>query len=126
MTAKLFCTICLPALVCVLLVSSCNSNSKKEPGKENTSKEPRDVSRAGDLYVDLEKLLLSRDTKLASEVHVKYDHYFKKSKDYVGFYIAPIFDSIIKSTRFDTTNTIVVFECNDGYKPIMDHLKNIR
>jgi cytochrome c2 len=73
-----------------------------------------------ELYIDLEKVLGQWDHTHEQEVHVAYDHYFKSPKRYKGFLINPIIDSIVRVHKFDTTNIIAVFECSDGYKPMMD------
>jgi cytochrome c2 len=77
-------------------------------------------SKKIEYYIDLEKILGKRNGTNALTVQVKYDHFFRTHKKYKGYYINPILDSVIKSVDFDTSNAIVVFECADGYKPVMD------
>jgi hypothetical protein len=92
---------------------SCNEG----PGKDSKDQAITNVkSNNAEINFELQPLLKQRASKT---VKVLYDDYFKSSKEYVGYEILPIIDSIIKSKSFDTTNSTIIFECTDGYKPTM-------
>lgn len=72
------------------------------------------TSKNKEIHIELNQLLKQRRSKT---VQVLYDEVFNCSKQYLGYELLPIIDSIIKSGSFDTTNAIISFECHDGYKP---------
>lgn len=74
----------------------------------------------GEVTIDLEKLLRGPNAFQHQDVAVKYDHYFKRKKNYRGYFIGEILNAVIKQNSFDTTNALVIFECRDGYMPVMD------
>ena len=53
-------------------------------------------------------------------VEVSYDAFFKTKKRFKGYALASFFDSIVAVNGFDTAGALVIFECKDGYKPMMD------
>jgi cytochrome c2 len=73
-----------------------------------------------DLKIEIKDILSKKDPRTAATVNVIYDPYFKSAKTYKGYYITPILDSIIRSNHFDTTNALVIFNCTDGYRPVMN------
>jgi mono/diheme cytochrome c family protein len=56
----------------------------------------------------------------AQLVSIRYDHYFRTAKQYRGFPVAEILINQIRTQGVDTTGAMVVFECTDGYRPVMD------
>lgn len=76
------------------------------------------------LYLDLKNRVEAKDSPLT--VTVSYDHYFKTTKRYHGYALKTIIDSVIQASRFDTTNAFILFECKDGYNPIMNLSKLYR
>ena len=105
-----------------LIILSCNE-AQKSSLKENSINTSDSSPKRSETYIDLKKFLEKKTDKDALTVQVAYDHYFKTSKKYKGFYINPILDSIVKANNFDTSNAIVIFECSDGYRPMMDFSK---
>jgi cytochrome c2 len=109
---------------CIILILFISTISCKENKDDRTQKEANThsklVKKEAEIYVDLTNLLGNKNNNNALTVEVKYDHYFKSPKKYKGFLITTLIDSIIKSNNFDTAHALVVFECNDGYKPVMD------
>lgn len=99
-----------PFLILTVILCSCKSKAGKQVPSDKKI----------ELRIDLVNVLSQHSKEAAVLVDVKYDHFFKKSKRYRGFPIRPILDSIISSGSFDTTGTVVILECLDGYKPIMD------
>jgi cytochrome c2 len=85
------------------------SNADAQTHTVNNSK-----LKNNEIHIELDQLLKQRKSKT---VHVLYDENFNCSKQYLGYDLLPVIDSIIKSGSFDTTNAIISFECHDGYKP---------
>ena len=112
-------TVCLSAVMLLLAINSCKQDPRNNPSQTDTtySKAP---AKQEEIYVDLEKILKKNARPGAVDIHVVYDHYFRAPKEYRGYSFSEILDSVIRSDHFDTTNAIVVFKCNDGYKPEMD------
>lgn len=72
-------------------------------------------NRAINLVICCDSTLFS---KLAPEkVLVDYDRFFKQQKQFVGYRVNPILDSVLKVIEFGPTNLILEFECSDGYSP---------
>jgi cytochrome c2 len=107
---KKSCFIFFPVIINIFF-SSCS-------GKAGIESDGQTIKNANsnntEIRVALQPLLKQRTVKT---VHVLYDDYFKGPKEYLGYEMAPIIDSIIKSESFDTTRSIIIFECHDGYKP---------
>src|SRR5438552_3332132 len=96
----------LIAVVCMSsMIYSCNEADKTNL-KENVNNVSDSSSKKLEIYIDLKKVLEKKSITDASTVQVKYDHYFKTSKKYKGFYINTILDSFVKTTKFDTSNAI--------------------
>jgi len=72
------------------------------------------------LSVNIGHITKNNQLKGAGMVHVKYDANFNKSKNYIGYSFSRLLDSVIRAMKFDTSNYVVVFECTDGYKPVLD------
>ncbi|MBO9202030.1 MULTISPECIES: c-type cytochrome [Niastella] len=72
-----------------------------------------------EVTIVLEKVLDS-PARNSIKVNVDYDQYFKSPKKYLGFSLRPLLDAAWKTAAFDTTHAMVLFECKDGYNPIMD------
>src|SRR5438128_2452971 len=97
--------------------SSCNQ--KREGTSEVNNSVKADTLLANqEVYIDLKKIL-ARNNLVANDVNVKYDQFFKTSKRYRGYSINTIIDSVINSAHFDTAGAVIIFECADGYKPVM-------
>jgi cytochrome c2 len=112
-------------LIIIILAISMDTNGCKE------NKAPKEIkyqsnraNKTRNIYINLNDLLQNEDRhNKALNVNVKYDHYFKSNKRYKGYLITTLLDSIAKQINFDTSNAIVIFECIDGYKPVMDWSK---
>jgi hypothetical protein len=100
-------------LVINMFFLSCNEGPKKDSKDQGITNVK---SNNAEINFELQPLLKQRAGKT---VKVLNDDYFKSSKEYLGYDILPIIDSIIKSKSFDTTNSTIIFECSDGYKPTM-------
>ena len=106
----------LSLFVGILAISSCRQ--KKGASKQNDSTQQIATKRL-DTTIDITNLLQSGKFS-PQAVHIKYDHYFKTPKTFQGYSLKILLDSIINSINFDTTDAIVIFECKDGYKPLME------
>ena len=103
-------TICL-----LVLVNMCFWSCREKPKAEaQTPVIINNKSKHKEIHIELIQVLKQRKTKTIS---VLYDEVFNCSKQYLGYDLLPVIDSIIKSGSFDTTNAIISFECHDGYKP---------
>ena len=80
------------------------------------------TAQSPEIYIDLEKEL-KKHPKRAETVAVAYDAFFKTAKIFRGINLKDFIDSIMLANSFDTTGALVVFECKDGYKPVMDIAK---
>ena len=101
--------------------SSCNQKREGTTVVKNSVKADT-LLPSREVYIDLKKIL-ARNDLVANDVNVKYDQFFKTSKRYRGYSINTIIDSAIKSDHFDTAGAVIIFECADGYKPVMDLAK---
>jgi len=109
------------ALVVILIFSlRCSNDRDNAKSSKVHADSPSNIqSKATEVYIDLKKVI--RNTHLKSEnVIVEYDHFFKSPKVYSGYFINSILDSIVKAEGFDVHKTLLVFECVDGYKPLME------
>ncbi len=106
----------------LISIFSCNESSVAKQ-KKIKNHELNSISNNTELYIDIEKIFEAEVCSNVLNVQVVYDHYFKTFKEYKGYYINPIIDSFVKANGFDTTNVLVIFECSDGYKPIIDIAK---
>ncbi|MCW3089845.1 MAG: cytochrome c, class [Ferruginibacter sp.] len=108
--------------VCFLIIISPIWSCNQRP----ESRVATDSSRHGtslnrhEVYIDLKKVLTKDANRKTTDVNVRYDPFFKTSKKFRGYYINPLIDSVIKTVDFDTGRAIIIFECNDGYRPVMD------
>ena len=100
----------LPVVV-IILSWSCGGKSGTV-SDNSTNKNTK--SNNTEISVELQPILKQRTSKT---VRVLYDDYFKSPKEYLGYDLLPLLDSIIKSQSFDTTKSVIIFECHDGYKP---------
>ena len=107
----------LKVLVSILVISSCREKTESNTGKFTIIRQAGIIEP--ELSIDLGDFLPSNKLK-ASVVHIKYDHFFKTSKSYLGYSLKTLLDTIIKQNNFDTSNAMVVLECKDGYKPQME------
>ncbi|MEO6719897.1 MAG: cytochrome c [Ferruginibacter sp.] len=112
-------TIRVSLLVMLSTISSCNQQKENSTQIKNNLY-PDTALGGSEVYIDLKKLLIEDDNRVATDVMVNYDPFFKTSKKYRGYYINSTIDSVIKSAHFDTAGAIIIFECIDGYKPVMD------
>ena len=110
----------LPFELC--LTYSCNQKPDKETHAQTDSifSSP---SNEKEVYIDLRKVLSGNPRKNATDVTIQYDPFFKTAKKYRGYDLNPLIDSVIKSEHFDTAQAVIIFECIDGYKPVMDLYK---
>ena len=100
--------------------SSCSCHQNQGSPVEQKADPPADSpKKLPGAYIDLKKALLDTNLK-TSPISVKYDPFFKTAKEYAGFYLDSIVDPVVRSGGFDTSNTLIVFECGDGYKPVME------
>src|SRR5437868_7162829 len=74
-----------------LIILSCNEGQKSSFKKNSTNSSDSSPKKL-EPYIDLKKLLEKKTDKDALTVQVKYDHYFKTSKNYKGFYINTILE----------------------------------
>lgn len=102
-------------LVSVIMIISCKGSLKPNPLSQIT----KIVQTQSDINIQLASSLRSQKLKPLT-VHVKYDHFFKTAKVYNGYLINTLLDSVIRVNNFDTTEGLLVFECSDGYKPVME------
>lgn len=112
-------TIIISFLVVISSLNSCDQkpgNNKQITG----STMAETASNKQEVYIDLKKVLSQNNHIKTSDIDVKYDHFFKTSKKFRGYFINTLLDSVIKSVRFDTAHAILIFECIDGYRPVMD------
>ena len=98
---------------------SCNQQAGKET-PPHTDSISTTTSSGQEVYIDLKKLLFNNAGKNATDVTVQYDPFFKTAKKYRGYELNVLIDSVIKSEHFDTAQAVIIFECIDGYKPVMD------
>jgi cytochrome c2 len=98
---------------------SCNQQAGKETPAPADSV-AHTTSNGKEVTIDLKKTLINNDGKNATDVTVKYDHFFGKAKRFRGYYLNSLIDSVIKSQNFDTGHAVIIFQCIDGYKPVMD------
>ena len=101
-------------LVIVLFLTSCTNSEVKN--KTVVESVPMRDTVAAYLNIDLSDILGKKE---AVDISIAYDQYFKKSKKFLGYELKPLLDSIIKVKQLDTTGLSLVFECIDGYKPVM-------
>jgi mono/diheme cytochrome c family protein len=104
--------------------SSCNQK-RERPNEVKDSVKADSTLKNQEIYIDLKKIL-ARNDLVTNDVNVKYDQFFKTSKRYRGYSLNTIIDSAIKSGHFDTAGAVIIFECADGYKPVMDLAKIYR
>jgi len=101
------------------LLYSCNGvETKKQKNPLPIVEEAK--SKNSVTNIDLRTALAGYDPETAVNVTVKYDHFFKTAKKYKGYLLSRILDSFTKATLFDTSNAMVLFECGDGYRPVME------
>lgn len=112
----------LALAVLLLLAFSCNNNLKKDPEKKLPDSSDSSTSN-NEIYISLEKMLGRLNRRNAQTVNVKFDHYFKSSKKYLGYPINLVIDSMMKVKKLDTSKATLIFECVDGYQPMMDLAK---
>ncbi|WP_165759081.1 c-type cytochrome [Niastella yeongjuensis] len=74
----------------------------------------------GEVNIVLEKVLNHQAGNAITKVTVAYDPYFKTPKKYLGFSLRQLLEATWKASKFDTANAMVIFECKDGYNPVMD------
>ncbi len=98
-----------------------NENAKKQ-ALIPMSKVADSTAQSPEIYIDL-AVELKKHPKKSETVAVAYDAFFKTAKTFKGYALAAFLDSIVAVNAFDTTSALVVFECKDGYKPVMDMSK---
>lgn len=103
-------------------IFSCKEDQKIKSRKADTKKADS-TTKDSAVFINLKMLLANRNDKDALPVEVKYDHYFKTAKKYKGFLLTALLDSIVATRHFDTSRALLVFDCSDGYKPVMDYSK---
>lgn len=87
--------------------------------KEKTPVKVRPGTADTEWMIDLRDTAFHSTFAGSSNVSIEYDPFFKKSKNYKGFSLQHLLDSIIIALKFDTAGAVVVFECQDGYRPTM-------
>ncbi len=106
-----------------LCVYACEQNEKAQKGLPiSVSAAIDSAAQSPEIYIDLEKEL-KKHPKKSETVSVAYDGFFKTPKTFKGYALAALLDSIVAVNAFDTAGALVVFECKDGYKPMMDMSK---
>ena len=112
-------------ILCPISVSfnACKNAPTETTADKTTVVEKTRIDSANqELTIDL-AALMERNKANAATIAVDYDHYFKKPKRFLGLNLATIIDSVVRANHFDTSNTVVVFDCKDGYKPTMNLAK---
>ncbi|KIC95757.1 hypothetical protein OI18_03660 [Flavihumibacter solisilvae] len=67
--------------------------------------------------LELSKLVPGNDNIQKEEVIVEWDDYFGQRKKYSAYPLVKILDTVLRNHHLDKENTIVIFDCIDGYKP---------
>ena len=98
---------------------ACEQNEQMQKGAMSSA---IDSTQSPEIYIDLEKEL-KKHPKKSETVTVVYDAFFKTSKTFKGYALTSFIDSIVVANAFDTSSALVIFECKDGYKPVMDMSK---
>lgn len=101
-----------------VLCMACNNNNPI--AKKNIDKTRIKTDDKEEIHIVLSKVLDQQASYSITKINVDYDQYFKSPKKYLGFPLLPLLDSTWKNAKFDTTNALVIFECKDGYNPIME------
>ena len=102
-----------------ILTWSCQQKIKSEK-VSNSSAENSTLTKATDsLTIDL--VALQKQGKLPSTTAITVidDPVYQGVKHYNAFSLQELLNSYPKIKGFDTTNYQIVFECEDGYKPVM-------
>lgn len=100
----------------IVLFIACNN-----PAAENKIDKSYETKAGKDeLNIVLAKALDQQAKNSITAVFVDYDQYFRSPKKYLGFSLLHLLDTTWKNAGFDTTGAMILFECNDGYNPIMD------
>ncbi|MGQ7944555.1 c-type cytochrome [Flavobacterium sp. WC2509] len=100
-------------LFCVFILGFISCNQKKEQKIEQT------VNAQAEIILDL--LDLQKKNKLGKDtlVIVENDPVYHKTKKYLAVNASAIVKKEIDLSKVDIKNTLIVFECIDGYKPEM-------
>jgi cytochrome c2 len=72
-----------------------------------------------DVTIDLTTLLKGKEA-LGRRVSIEYDPLFQTRKDYKGFPVKNLLDSVVQINHTNIQQTLLILECKDGYRPIMD------
>ncbi len=116
-------TVILGLIGLIFCLNACNSNANTTSANAITAAKAADTTaQSPELYIDLEKELKTHP-KRAETVAVMDDGFFKTAKTFMGINLKDFIDSMVSANSFDTTGALVVFECKDGYKPVMDIAK---
>ena len=67
--------------------------------------------------IDFKTLEKNGDLGESQTIKVPYDPFFKTSKTYEAYPFRKILSHYLENTAMDTLNTMVIFECTDGYQP---------
>lgn len=104
-------------------ICACEQNKNAQKGQRFSPSAVIDsTNQSPEIYIDLEKEF-KKHPKKSETVIVAYDAFFKTAKTFVGYDLTTFIDSIVVANAFDTTGALVIFECKDGYKPMMDMSK---
>ncbi|WP_281635353.1 c-type cytochrome [Flavobacterium marginilacus] len=106
-------TIKIHLLFCIFILGFNSCNQNKEPKTETTS-----ISQP-EMVLDL--LDLQKNNKLGKDtlVTVINDPVYHKTKKYQAVNAVNIVKNEVDLSKIDIKNTIIIFECIDGYKPEM-------
>ena len=98
----------------------CGIESESEKIKTGNTAGHASAAHLIDFKVDLLKYYNEAKSNPDSSVLIAHDPFFKREKHYRAFHLNAIIDSIKKVKKIDPSDTYLVFECTDGYEPIME------
>ena len=100
-------------LLCYISFAACGNGQQERTLASQQSAVQKDV------FIDLSAFLQNQGRFKPVDVNVQYDPVFKKEKQYTGYSLVEILDSVMRLHQLDQSNTVVVFVCRDGYQPSM-------
>lgn len=103
-----------------LLFSFVLINCNQQPEKILSSQNNTSLVKTEPISLDLSQLIAENDKLQKEEIVIEWDDNFKERKKYTAYPLVQVLEPILRKHQLDKENTIIIFDCTDGYKPSME------